>query len=354
MRCFFALLLVAGCGKPCTGPTSSYLTTLPTKLSDYCVLDNNAGVITAKNGGVVYELNTPLFSDYAEKTRIVWLPPGKSATYADRETFDLPTGSIIAKSFAFAPDLRTPTTGAKVVETRILLKTANGWQGYPYRWNDKQSEAVLEPAGEVVPIDFIAPDGNAKQAQYLVPTESDCKKCHENHADNSMYLLGISARQLNRDHAFAGGTANQLTYWSNHGLLAGAPDAASAPRLAVWNDPTTGTLDDRARAYLEANCAHCHNDAGAARTTGLYLNADESDPIHYGFCKQPVAAGQGTGGFSFDIVPGAPDVSVLSFRLDSVDPAAMMPQIGRSVKHDEGSQLVSDWITSLTGSCSSR
>ena len=67
---------------------------------------------------------------------------------------------------------------------------------------------------------------------------------------------------------------------------------AQAPRQPAWNDPATGTLEARARAYLEVNCANCHNSTGAANTTGLYLSDRELDPMRIGFCKTPVATGK--------------------------------------------------------------
>jgi hypothetical protein len=70
-----------------------------------------------------------------------------------------------------------------------------------------------------------------------------------------------------------------------------------------------------------------------------------------GRCKLPIAAGKGTGDRRHDIVPGQPDASILSYRMVSEDPAAMMPELGRSVVHDEGVQLIRDWIAAMQGGC---
>jgi len=163
-------------------------------------------------------------------------------------------------------------------------------------------------------------------------------------------IIGVKARNLNRTHHYPAGDENQLAHFVAAGQLVGAPaDIGLAPKLAVWNDPSTGSLDQRARAYLEVNCAHCHSAEGFARTTGLSLNATETTPSAFGVCKPPVAVGEASGGFLYDVVPGDPDHSIMTFRIASTAASVMMPQIGRSVVDNEGLQLVRDWVTGLKG-----
>jgi hypothetical protein len=121
--------------------------------------------------------------------------------------------------------------------------------------------------------------------------------------------------------------------------------------LAVWDDPATGSIEARARAYIEINCAHCHNPQAAANTTGLYLTASETDPARLGVCKVPVAAGNGSGDLRFGVTPGKPEESILMRRVESVEPKVLMPELGRSVVHREGVALVRQWIDSLKGEC---
>ena len=59
----------------------------------------------------------------------------------------------------------------------------------------------------------------------------------------------------------------------------------------------------------------------------------------------------GTGDRRYDIVPGAPDQSILLFRMDNVEPDQMMPEVGRSTIHTEGIALIRAWIESLPGDC---
>jgi hypothetical protein len=160
--------------------------------------------------------------------------------------------------------------------------------------------------------------------------------------------IGARARALNRDYDYGAGVVeNQLAHWTKAGILAGAPsDPSAAPKLAAWDD-TSQSTDTRARAYLEGNCAHCHNATGSASTSGLFLAASDTDALHFGVCKEPLSAGGMVGMRQFDIVPGDPDASILSYRMSVTDPGVAMPQIGRDVVHAEGLDLVRQWITAL-------
>ncbi|MBL0967083.1 MAG: hypothetical protein IBJ05_09720, partial [Blastomonas sp.] len=126
---------------------------------------------------------------------------------------------------------------------------------------------------------------------------------------------------------------------------AAAPIAANGP---VWNDPSTGSLDQRARAYLMVNCAHCHNPKGSASNSGLFLNyGAAADRTTTGVYKRPVAAGRGSGGREFAILPGQPDQSIMIHRMASTEPGVAMPEVGRSMVHEEGVALIRAWISSL-------
>ena len=200
-------------------------------------------------------------------------------------------------------------------------------------------------------VTLVGADGSREQADYAVPDQNQCAGCHgDDMKTRKLHPLGPKARHLNRDFAYADGTANQLARWTQVGYLTGAPAPAAAPRNADWLDASQ-PLDARARAYLDINCGHCHNPKGPGNTSGLWLDAATQEPLRLGRCKLPIAAGKGTGDFSHDIVPGQPDASILTYRMVSEDPAAMMPELGRSVVHDEGVQLIRDWIASMQGTC---
>lgn len=319
------------------------------KLSSYRFF-TGAGASLAPNDRVEpYDLNTPLFSDYALKQRFVWLPEGQSMAYDATDSFAVPEGAVILKTFEYPDDLRAPDEPRRRLETRMMVHRAGGWEGVSYVWNDEQTDAEIKIAGATVPVSWTHLDGAVRSLDYVVPNKNQCKQCHEE-VEDVMGPIGPKARHVNRDFAYPGGSDNQLTHFAAVGYLTGAPaDPADAPRAPVWDDENTGTVEERARAWLDINCAHCHNPEGAARTSGLDLRAAQTTPYDFGICKTPVAAGPGSGGRQYNIVPGDPDDSILVYRIESVDPEVRMPEIGRKLQHTEGVALVRQWIAAMTG-----
>jgi uncharacterized repeat protein (TIGR03806 family) len=329
---------------PSTFPASSY-----SALSAFCLVSIQDGGIAFDPSVIPYDLNTPLFSDYAVKVRGLWLPPGTQATYDPNLAFTFPLGTIFIKSFGFADDVRKANPVITWVETRLLINTTAGWEGYAYTWDAAGKVATILISGETVPLAWIGADGGTVSTEYAVPSFNQCKECHD--LNNVVVPIGPKARQLNRIYAYPDGGENELAHWSRVGILAGAPGPSQAPVLPVWNDPDSGTVEQRARAYLEGNCAHCHNAGGYAQATGLWLFASETAPSHFGICKTPNAAGPGSCSLIYDIVPGDPPDSILMCRISSITPEIAMPQIERSVVDAEGVALVSQWIASMDGGC---
>jgi uncharacterized repeat protein (TIGR03806 family) len=321
--------------------------TVPEKLSDYGFF---VGVLAHQRpavGVVPYALNTPLFSDYAEKLRFVKLPSGQSVTYTDTSVLNFPVGTTLIKTFYYPHDFRDPAKGRRLLETRLLVHQAGGWKALAYVWNQDQSEALLEVAGDTKTVQYVDAQGSARQHAYIVPNLNQCKGCHNR--QEVMTPIGPSVRQLNGDLAYEGAAKgeNQLLHWQRTGMLTGMPRLTDCPKAPVWNQPETGSLNDRARVWLDINCAHCHNPQGPAMTSGLNLSFSETNNTALGILKTPVAAGRGSGGHAFDIVPGKPEESILIFRLHSTDPGDMMPELGRKTVHTESLELLRSWIKSM-------
>jgi hypothetical protein len=136
--------------------------------------------------------------------------------------------------------------------------------------------------------------------------------------------------------------------WVESGILTDLPiDRNLIPKLSDFNQPSSGTLDERARSYLDINCGHCHNRLGPASTSGLFLDIYEKEKSHLGILKSPVAAGRGSGNLQYDIVPGQPQNSILVFRMKALDPSIAMPEIGREQIHAEGVALIEEWIRKM-------
>lgn len=315
------------------------------KLSDYGFFEGKLSEQIPSSGVVPYALNAPLFSDYAYKLRFVSFPEAAAVIFNPDSVFQFPIGTALIKTFFYYQDERNVKKGRRLVETRVLLHEEKGWVALPYVWDDLQTEAYLEVAGATTQVTWRDHHGDKQTSDYLVPNMNQCKACHER--NGVMTPIGPSARQLNGDFVYHDKPENQLQRWSQLNKLKVMPDdLQTLPKMANYEVITNG-LDARARAYLDANCAHCHNKSGPAQSSGLFLDWNIKDSTAYGFYKTPVAAGRGSGNLSYDIVPGKPNESILLYRMESLDPGVMMPELGRHRSHVEGIKLIKDWIKSM-------
>jgi uncharacterized repeat protein (TIGR03806 family) len=275
-------------------------------------------------GVVPYELNTPLFSDGAEKLRFIYVPDGARIEADGEGLLQFPVGTAIIKTFAFGEG-----EARRLIETRLLLNRADGWVALPYMWNEEQTEARLALAGARVPI--TTPEG--EEISYRVPNKNQCKACHSLH--DAVLPIGPKARNL---------SPALLASLEDSGKLAAKPTVAKP--MPLWSDESAGT-EARARAYLDVNCAHCHQPGGGASNSGLDLRWEQDDPFAIGVDKPPVAAGRGAGGLLVSIEPGAPEKSILVHRMDSVEPGVAMPELGRSTIDHEAVALMREWIAGM-------
>jgi mono/diheme cytochrome c family protein len=340
----------------------------PRLLSEYRLF-RDAGAREPNARVTPYALNTELYSDGALKFRYLYIPEGQQARYSADEVFEFPIGTVLIKTFAFAADMRRPAENVRFLETRLLIRREAGWIALPYVWNEAQTEAQLSVIGADLPVSFTE-QGQALALDWAVPNVNQCAGCHARAGGNDVLPIGPSARNLNRNFEHGGlniggtggplplgggrdsnpiileaGTTPQLQMWRRLGLLNDLPDS-EAPRVPNAYD-TSAPLEQRARAYLDVNCAHCHNPAGPAHTSGLDLRWSQTNPALWGVYKRPVAAGRGSAGFAFSIEPGHPERSILLHRMQSTDPAVMMPELGRSLVDERAIALMRQWIAGM-------
>lgn len=295
-------------------------TGFPATLPEFGFFADGPGQVPAP-GVTPYRLNTPLWSDGSEKLRFLYLPPGTTAKAGGEGLLDLPVGAALIKTFKME---------GRLIETRVLLHRAEGWVALPYKWNEAQSEARLALAGGRVAL--TTPAGQA--ISYAVPNKNQCKECHA--LAGTVTPIGPKARNL-------------ATAWLESQHKAGRLDAvpAVAVRVPLWEERATAPIELAARGYLDANCAHCHNPAGSASNSGLDLRWEQADPALLGVLKRPVAAGRGAGTFEYDIVPGDPDHSILTYRMGSLEGGVSMPELGRASVDPAGLEVVRRWIAGM-------
>jgi uncharacterized repeat protein (TIGR03806 family) len=333
-------------------PASAYLTP-PENLADWNLFADEASQTPAPRT-VPYEVIAPLFSDYAAKHRFIYVPEGKAIAYSEQDMWSLPEGSVLVKTFAYPHDMRDPAAGERLLETRLLVFTAQGVVPHTYVWNAEQTEAIRKIAGTNIDASWIDANGVAAQNMYTVPNTNQCFDCHgKREVANA---LGIRTRQLDRDHPYDGTQQNQIDHLTALGFLDRAPEPAEQRERLVDPSSDAQPLDLRARSYLDANCSQCHKaEAGNATSSGMYLDwphtGPDQDPVIWGVCKRPSSAGGATCGRSVDIVPGDPDGSIYMCRMESTESKVQMPPLGRNMVHQEGVALLRNWIASLEGSC---
>ncbi len=289
----------------------------PQNLSEFGFFSNPAEQSVAQSV-TPYRLNTPLWSDGAEKLRFVYIPPGQQAKAQGEGLLDLPVGAALIKTFKIR---------GKLIETRVLLHRADGWVALPYVWDADQKEARLTLGGKR--IELAGPDG--KPISYAVPNKNQCKECHG--VAGAVTPIGPKAYNL---------SVAWLTVLNARGMLDKVPTVTK--RIPLWEDRDHSDAALAARGYLEANCAHCHNPNGAASNSGLYLGWLQDDPIKLGIGKRPVAAGRGSGNLDFDVVPGDAAHSILYYRMASLEGGVAMPELGRSALDPAGMAAVQKWI----------
>jgi len=292
----------------------------PRTLAEFEFFTDAAGRVPAPRV-TPYELNVPLWSDGADKLRYIYLPEGTRLTADGEGLLTFPVGAAIIKSFAFGEG-----ADQRLIETRVLLHRTDGWVALPYRWNADQTEATLALAGGR--LEVTTPAGEA--ISYRIPNKNQCKECHS--LNGAVIPIGPKAR-------------NMAAGWLA-AMLRQVP--AKADSLPHWNTRASGAAEPLARAYLDVNCAHCHQPGGMASNSGLDLRWEQGDPQAIGIFKRPVAAGRGAGGHEFGIVPGQPDASILAYRLASAEPGVAMPEVGKSTIDPDGVAVVRRWILEMT------
>ncbi|WP_047548950.1 Ig-like domain-containing protein [Psychroserpens sp. Hel_I_66] len=312
-------------------------------LSEYNFFSGEMKDLNPTHGVIPYDLNSTLFTDYAHKKRFVWMPDGSKASYnSDFTPLDFPLGSVLIKNFYY--DNVQPSNTTRIIETRLMYMTAEGWDFAKYVWDDEQSEATFTNSGSVTNIQWIE-DGITNNVNYRIPSRNECFACHNKFG--TPVPIGPKPQNLNRDLNYAEGTTNQLQKWIDFGYLENNLPT-SIVSTVDWEDETLD-LNLRLRSYLDINCAHCHSEESYCEYRPMrFAFNDNEDDTNKGVCVPPDTQIEGT---THIVVPNNIEASVLRFRVSSIEEQNRMPLLGRTLKHEEGVRLIEEWINSLTGDC---
>jgi uncharacterized repeat protein (TIGR03806 family) len=288
-------------------------------LSELNLFSGNLSDLNITSKAFKYELSTQLFSDYSQKQRLIALPEGTSLEFNGDGFPVFPDNTVIAKTFYYNADERDLTLGRTIIETRLLIKIDGTWETGDYKWNTSQTEAVLDLDGSTLPINWIDADGNSNSVDYKIPSNTDCFTCHNN--NGRMTPIGPKLRSMN----FEIDGTNQLEQFIANGQLTGLANSTSVSILPNWED-TSFTLEERARAYMDINCAHCHIPGGSCEDESTLNFAFETELEDTNIENQTF---------------------LIEYRVTADVDGIRMPFIGTTILHTEGVQLILDYINTL-------
>ena len=292
---------------------------------------------------IPYDLVVPFWSDGAGKSRWVSVPAGQTVKFSPTGEWRFPPGTVFVKTFTFATNANTPEV-LRRLETRLLVCDANGGvYGVVYKWRPDNQDADLLATNLTENLAITTAAGTHAQPWYY-PNRHDCLDCH---SANAGYVLGVKTRQMNRSLTYPSGvTDNELRAWNHAGLFDPTLDEkslASYPTLARLDD-VSRSLTDRARSYLDANCAHCHRPEG----TVAYFDARYDTPLE----RQGLVDGRVLIDERIDhsrvIAPNDIWRSIMYMRTDTTE-AFKMPPLARNTIDERGMALLRAWIESLPG-----
>ncbi|WP_149303609.1 galactose-binding domain-containing protein [Pareuzebyella sediminis] len=332
--------------------------TVPQLLSETGAF-TDLNTLEPSDGLIPYDLIDPFWSDGALKKRWVGIPndgthdtPGEKIGYSEEDVWNFPIGSVLVKHFELPIDENNPSI-TKKIETRFSIKGDDGNFYYvTYKWNDQQTDAQLLTTGLDETINIALADGSTSTQTWQYPSTSDCISCHN---ATSGGTLGTRTRYLNKDYTYpkTGRTANQLVTLSHLGILDQSITDSDTNNLLTYKsiDDQTATIDDKARSYLDLNCAYCHRPGTGNR--GEFDLRMKLDIAQTGLLTASPIETLGIPNEKI-VEPGNINTSILYHRINSTDPAVRMPPLAKNKIDDKAVQLIEDWINQMTDPCPDR
>ncbi len=273
------------------------------------------------DGLVPYSVRSPLWTDGALKERWIALPTDAVIGYSPSGDWQFPQGAVLIKSF-----LRGP---GDPIETRLMVRRGSGWVSASYRWEGDSAALLDDSLEESVTLS----DGT--ESDWFFPSTDLCVSCH---ADGA---IGPTAPQLDTDYDYDGVVRSQLDEMARVGLF----DVVDPPSPEPLARPSDGAADveDRARSYLQGNCAHCHRPGGWAPPE-MDMDLRASIPLAQArICGVPVQFDTAPEEGAWRMSPGDSDDSALWGRIQS-DGLMRMPPVGVSVLDPLAAELLPAWI----------
>jgi uncharacterized repeat protein (TIGR03806 family) len=289
-------------------------------LSEMGVYSGTLADINPADGVQLYELNSALFTDYAVKQRLIRLPNGQAMKYDNSDLLPkFPDNTLMVKTFYYLLDETDPTSEKQIIETRISIKVDGVWSMGTYIWNQAQTEATYDENGSSLAVNYTDSTGTPQNIDYVIPTQANCITCHSK--SEVVTPIGTKLRNWNFTPSYT--NQNQLDYFASIGILEGV-NATNTSVLPDWTDASLDILS-RGRSYIDINCAHCHQPGGEVTNFGLDFRFETA------FDDSGIYANRGE----------------IEVRVQSNAPTYRMPQIGRSVVHEEAVIMLLEYLDAL-------
>lgn len=340
-----------------TSPVKVDLTQVPyPKLSDYHFFDGDLKNQIPSLNVIPYAPASALFTDYAHKKRFVWMPIGVKATFnGDSNVLELPVGAALIKTFYY--DNIQPNNTTRILETRVMIRKQTGWIFADYVWNDAQTEAYLDLNGSFVNISWKDENNVIKTTDYRIPSEVQCIICHKktetvNGNLQTIHIpIGIKPQNLNFNYTYGSNSQNQLTKWIDQGYLESNFTLPIESNTSIDYSDTSKPLEKRVRSYLDINCAHCHQNGKHCDYRPMRFAFNETGNtnglVNMGLCVDTQDMQNFAPALGKIVTGGNINRSMLYHRINTTNETYRMPLHGRTIIHEEGVNLIGQWINSL-------
>ncbi len=291
------------------------------KLSDMGIYTGDLSNLTPKENVHLYDLNSRLFTDYAHKQRLLRMPEGAVMQYDNSDLLPIfPNNTLISKTFYYYEDESNTASNKIIIETRVLIKTEGTWKVGNYKWNNDMTEATYTNDGSIVSVEYLNTEGITQNIEYQIPSNVDCITCHNIY--DVIVPIGPKLRSMNFNPNNGTVNINQLQYFINEGLLEGVSNPSDISILPDWEDDNFDILE-QGRAYMDINCAHCHQPGGNT-PTGFLLDFR----LETAFNDTGIYSRRGQ----------------IEDRIQSNTPGYMMPKIGRSIVYTEAVEMLLEYL----------
>ncbi|RAJ28138.1 hypothetical protein [Pedobacter cryoconitis] len=293
----------------------------PQSLASLGLFKGRIDSLLPARGVEIYQLSSTLFTDYAEKQRLIKLPAGKKLRLNGDGLPQFPEGTILAKTFFYSRAKKGKNIARHILETRILRLKNGHWSAGTYHWNQAQDRALYDPVSTEVNVNWLDKSNTVHRVKYHIPSARECVSCHQ--SSEEIIPIGPKGMNLNREIQVGKKKVNQLSYMQARGKLILEKHIDKISRLPDYENKNID-LEHRARAYLEINCAHCHSSNGMAYRQSIMLGY-----------KVPVEQS----GINFN-------KNNIVDRMGNMG-QFHMPKLGTTVLDKQGIDLIRKYITSL-------